>query len=193
MRNYIAIQGEYGSNPTNDMVLSPHSIPYLFIGDETLNAAYFGGNLTIKPGTIIKMGSGAALHFDDQAGHKGSITAIGTAAQPIIIEGLEGGQGYWDGIYIMSNSQKNNLQYCTIRGGGHTRHCCGGGNDGKSGMITCSEYWMDYPSSVIIKNCTIENSQEAGIFIQKSTTKYNSDIATSNTFSGNKDGDVVIK
>jgi CHAT domain/Right handed beta helix region len=191
-QNFITIQGSYNSNPTNDMTLSPHTIPYLFLGDETTGACYFGGNLKIMPGTKIKMGSSAALHFDDRNGHKGTLTAIGTSSSPILIEGLEGTAGVWDGIYLLSNSSKNDLQYCTIRDGGRTQHCCGGGNDRKSGMITCSEYWMDYPSTVNIQHCTIENSFEAGIFIQKSSTKFNADITNSNTFSGNKGGDVVV-
>ena len=192
-QNFIAIQGSYESNPLKDMVLEPHTIPYLIGGDETTNACYFGGNLRFLPGTIVKMGAGAALHFDDQRGHKGSFTAIGTASSPILIEGLDGAAGSWDGIYLLSNSNKNDLQYCTIRDGGNTRHCCGGGNDARSGMITCSEYWMNYPSKVNIQHCTIENSAEAGIYIQKSSTKYNDDITHSNVFSANKDGDVLIK
>jgi hypothetical protein len=192
-QNFIAIEGTYDGNPSSDIVLTPHTVPYLFTGDETTKACYFGGNLKIMPGTRLKMGSGAALHFDDQRGHKGSFTAIGTATNPIIIEGLDNTAGFWDGIYMMSNSPKNNMQYCTIRDGGSTKHCCGGGNDGKSGMLTCSEYWMHYPSMVNIQHCTIENSFEAGIFIQKSSTKYNDDITHSNVFSGNKGGDVVVK
>jgi CHAT domain len=192
-QNFIAIEGSYDSNPLNDIVLSPHSIPYLIGGDETTNACYFGGNVRILPGTILKMAAGAALHFDDQQGHKGSLTAIGTASSPILIEGLDDSAGSWDGIYLLSNTSKNDLQYCTIRNGGNTRHCCGGGNDARSGMITCSEYWMNYPSKVNIQHCTLENSAEAGIYIQKSTTKYNDDITHSNKFSGNKDGDVVVK
>jgi hypothetical protein len=192
-QNFIAIEGLYDANPPNDIVLTPHTIPYLFIGDETTKACYFGGNLKVMPGTTIKMASGAALHFDDQRGHKGSFTAIGTATNPILIEGLENAAGFWDGIYMMSNSLKNDVQYCTIRDGGYTQHCCGGGNDAKSGMLNCSEYWMDYPSRVNIQHCTLENSAEAGIFIQKSSTKYNDDISHSNVFSANKDGDVLIK
>jgi hypothetical protein len=137
------------------------------------------------------MSSEAGIRVDGSDSQKGSITAIGTPNEPIIIEGEEHSKGHWDAIYLLSDN--NNFQYCKISDGGRTQHCCGGGNDKASGMITIGDYYMNFKASATIQNCTFSNSSEGAIYYKKAFVRVNSDLLSSNNFNDNSDGDVIVK
>lgn len=191
-KDMIAIQGTYDTYTDRDIVLEKLSIPYCINATDRSKVVYIGANLTLKPGVRVVMTSEAAIRVDSEHGQKGSLTAIGTAAEPIVFEGEEHGQGFWDGIYLLSASDKNNLQHATFADGGKTQHCCGGGNDLASGIITIGNYYMNFRASANIQFCTFTNSSEAAIFYEKAFVRVNADLVSNNTFSNNRGGNVVV-
>ena len=73
------------------------------------------GRLTIAPGTVLKFGSGRGIRVD----RGGSLTARGTAAEPIVLSGVEQTAGYWSGVeLVFSNSVNNVLENVLIEYGG---------------------------------------------------------------------------
>ncbi|MEY4925938.1 MAG: hypothetical protein RI894_374, partial [Bacteroidota bacterium] len=190
-RDMIAIQGSYDSYTRRSMVLEKLPIPYCINATERSKVIYIGSKLTIKAGVRIIMSSEAGIRVDGSDSQKGSITAIGTPNEPIIIEGEEHSKGHWDAIYLLSDN--NNFQYCKISDGGRTQHCCGGGNDKASGMITIGDYYMNFKASATIQNCTFSNSSEGAIYYKKAFVRVNSDLLSSNNFNDNSDGDVIVK
>jgi hypothetical protein len=75
------------------------------------------GKVDIKSG--LRINKGVELQFDADAEFtitpSGYLTAIGTAAQPIKFHGLGSAEaGYWRGIAIKSNSDKNELSYVEV-------------------------------------------------------------------------------
>lgn len=122
--------------------------------------------LIIEEGTVISMCASTRIFVSSS----GSITAIGTASEPIIIAGETASQGFWGGIQVSSNNPNNQFSYVTVKDGG--------------------SYWAYENSNVYVpgqarlglSNSTISNSQESGIFVEESG------ILTSfanNTFSNN--------
>ncbi|MFT4112735.1 hypothetical protein [Silvibacterium sp.] len=69
-----------------------------------------GGHITVEPGVHIVVGSGSTLSFEND----GTLTAIGTADKPIVIEGKDHTPGFWRGLHFQTNSSKNQLSYVTV-------------------------------------------------------------------------------
>lgn len=109
------------------------------------------GELIIEPGTTIQFEAGAGLAVDGT----GSITAEGTASQPITLMGENSNDiGSWKGVYIGSNNVKNRLEYVTIKGGGSEEF---NSNGEKANIVLYAG------GKVAINNCIIENSAAFGI------------------------------
>lgn len=70
--------------------------------------------LVIEPGVVIEFAAGTGLDIIDG----GSISAIGTASEPILFTGVEKVKGSWGGIMIHSSSPLNKLQFVTVEYGG---------------------------------------------------------------------------
>ncbi len=190
-RDMVAIQGLYDAYTRKPMTLEKLSIPYCINATERSKVIYIGSKVTINPGAHIIMSSEAGIRVDGLDSQKGSLIAIGTPNEPIVFEGQEHSKGSWDAIYLLSDN--NNLQYCKISDGGRTQHCCGGGNDKASGMITIGDYYMNIKASATIQNCTLSNSNEGAIYYKKAFVRVNQDIVSSNTFIDNTDGNVIVK
>lgn len=126
--------------------------------------------LLTKDKWISVSGDAAALH------------AVGTAQKPITISGVEKTPGYWHALrYDGSLNAANALEYATVEYGGST----GGG--GEQGMIHAN---ADSHGVVLsVKSSTVRNSGQYGIWLGH-YAQYNSDIESSNTFSGNASGNV---
>lgn len=70
--------------------------------------------LVIEPGVVIEFAAGSGLDIHDA----GSISAVGTASQPILFTGVEKVKGSWAGILVQSSSPLNKLQFVTVEYGG---------------------------------------------------------------------------
>jgi len=146
---------------------------YFCDGSITVDAA-----LTIAPGATILFDAGANMSVDSS----GSLTAVGTAALPIMFSGGQEVAGYWGGLRInQSNSPSNQLDYVTIEYGG--------------GYWEANLYIVgssSYPAQATVTNCHISDSGEWGIIVDTAYATVNADIDTANTFANNASGDVSL-
>lgn len=67
-------------------------------------------DLEIKPGVTIAFQTNAGL----SVGETGSLNALGTSSNPILLTGVDKAPGAWAGIFIDSEDVKNRLSECTI-------------------------------------------------------------------------------
>jgi len=139
----------------------------------SVNRLNINSALTIEPGVEIRMRNDA-LTGRIAVDNGGSLNAVGTAALPIIIRGVESPiAGYWEGIrFFQSTSVNNNLQYVTISDAG----ILGSANLGY-GIITVS-----LNSVATIENCTIADSETHGIGVLTSNGGALNGDQTTNTF-----------
>lgn len=107
-------------------------------------------DLEIKPGTVIAFTDDAYLNFTS-----GTIKAVGTEDAPIVFRGENQVSGFWRGIRIASNSNKNELSHVIIRHAGSSQIvCC---------ETTSSLFLAD--GRVNISNLTVEDGDARGILI----------------------------
>lgn len=159
----------YGGSQDEDVVLTnlqngPNETDYFIEGNWTINS-----NVTIEPGTVIEMSAGARINVNST----GSLTAIGTSSEKIIIRGAQSTPGYWDYIrFNDANNTKNELSHVIVQDGGGNNswnasvYCYNGGRlkinnttikDGSNyGFIVYSaDFELDEFSNVTIENCTV--------------------------------------
>lgn len=107
-------------------------------------------NLTLNPGVVLKFGANRELEV--QSG--GSLTAEGTASNPIVLTAIDPTPGFWQGVeYRFANSSRNRLKYVQIEYGGS-------GNSTQSNLeITAS---TSSPSRLSISNSTLRHSAGYG-------------------------------
>lgn len=185
-QNYINIEGdEFEKGTTSDMTITKQNIPYYVTSKFSINS-----KITVNAGVTFVMGQAALFDLDNiSSNFKGNLICNGTAAEPIILKGLESIANYWNGIDL--SGSKLTLSNVKISD-------CGSSSDGLYGgelaCITLSRYYENV-SKASIKNCSFSN-YGANNAIQICTAKvpggnnvileFNSDIETSNTFSGAK-------
>lgn len=161
-----------GGATRSDQAWSALNVPYLFEESATIDH-----HTTIAPGVRLVFASDVLLTVGDT----GALTAVGTAFNPILLNGVEGTPGYWRGVeFDYSNSVNNDLQFVTIAHGG-------GGGAYYSANLTLWD-----ATRINVVNCTFEDSANWGIWIHSGATP-NEDIATVNSFSGNAAGDVQLE
>lgn len=140
------------------------NVPYLTTGSQITSNA----SLTIEPGVEVVMGQGTYIHIKE----KGSIKAVGTASEPIILRGEVAQPGGWKGIGVSFTSNPLNEI-------GHAKIMHAGGGDQKgaiymwaspslnvhdvefSDIKTCALYAAPSSSSpntnLTLGNCTYTN------------------------------------
>jgi hypothetical protein len=103
---------------------------------------------TIEPGTVIEFGEDAGLYILGD----GSLSASGTAADPIIMRGTNSAKGWWRGIAFGESDIRNELNYVTIDG-------AGGRNTIQGGEFVAL---FDNTEGLKVQNTTISNSNNYG-------------------------------
>lgn len=123
-----------------------------------------GATLTIVPGTVIRMGNGNSRLIVN-----GTLSAVGTAAQPIRFTSGKAipAPGDWGRIAFGPTSTDNLLDYVIAEYGG-------AGIDAENPMIDIRT------SSLTMRNSTVQRSDEDGIAVRDS-----SPTISNTTFSGN--------
>ncbi|NND92623.1 MAG: hypothetical protein HKN42_17350 [Granulosicoccus sp.] len=107
-----------------------------------------GANLTIQPGVRLEFASGLQMVV------RGSLTAEGTAQNPIILTGRERTEGFWDGVqFFFTNSVKNSLSNVIIEYGGSSS------NDNALLWVRSSG---TSPSRITVDSVTLRNSMADG-------------------------------
>ena len=120
------------------------------------------GNIAIKSG--LRIHKGVELQFDSDTEFEvtpsGYLTAIGTGAEPIKFHGAESGMtGYWSGIAIKSNHDKNELSYVEV---------LNAGSEDLSGFDRKAAVALDGENHAKLKltNSKIEKSGGYGLFVE---------------------------
>ncbi len=124
---------------------NPDRVDYIVNGNWRIEAP-----VTVEPGVRFMMTSGATI----QVRSTGSFNVVGEIDRPIIFEGEQATDGFWDYITFESNNPNNRLENVIIRHGG-----------GSS--------FNSYPASVVLRNngqlamvnTEIANSRRNGFLI----------------------------
>ncbi len=110
--NYIGLYSISSNREVAEsVVFNKANAPYML-----LNSHYFQGNLTVNPGVTIKSTASKALGIFGT----GFIKMIGTAAEPITLTGETSTAGFWNGLFIGTTNPLNEINFCSISGGGNS-------------------------------------------------------------------------
>ncbi len=133
--------------------------------------------LTLPAGQEFIAAAGAQIYVNREAG---ALTAIGSAASPIIFRGEQQTPGYWKGLYyVFSNNPLNVLDHVQISD-------AGSGTPASSGNIrmNCPG---GLPGTLTISNTFISNSASWGLLASDDgcTVNVGSNVTYSNNAQGN--------
>lgn len=128
----------------NETIRLPAQSTHYVVGSGLLN----NGTLELAAGTDLRMAADVQILIFAT----GSISAVGTADQPITIEGLQAIPGYWNGIqYISSTSDKNRFEHVTISHGG--------GDPARAGNIIVD----GLNTRITMQHCAVTHSAGYGV------------------------------
>jgi hypothetical protein len=129
-----------------------------------------GAELQFEEQSQLWFASGSVINVQGEENNRIVFTATADSRTQI--------PGWWDGIYVSSNSILNTMDYVTVEYGGRAL----GGNLGLGTGFGNN-------AALTLTNSIIRNSASAGVFYDPN------DVSTSNwsgnTYSGNQGGDVV--
>lgn len=153
-----------------DGTISALPIPYHMSGDFRTSG---GIKLTVEAGANFEMSPDSKIEFG-YLGGEDTITAVGTAAAPIVFKGAESKAGFWKHIYVgRSVTSNSKFDFVTI-------------SDGGQGPSPLLELQMSLP----VTNSTFKKSAGWGIRRREDNSL---DYETSNTFEEVPSGNVVVK
>jgi len=149
--------------------------------DYLSNGISLSENLTLEAGIILHFEQGEELRINTT----GSLTAIGTAAEPIIFTSDNNSAGDWYGIrFIRSNSSNNKIINAEV-------HYAGRSSTLGDGAI--SLYGDSSTHSLAeVRNTLVTNSANYPIWLH-ATAVINDDVSTTNTFENNNPNEVFRK
>jgi RHS repeat-associated protein len=147
-----------GSGPTNvsgtisaNTTWTLANSPYVMTGSVTVAA---GVTLTIEPGVTVQGNASSRLLTVN-----GSLSAIGTAAQPITFTSTsDSAAGQWNGISFPSGSATSTLDYVNVRYGGDS------GASAINGMVSVSG------GTITIDHSSFTSSRVSGLAASGSST-----------------------
>jgi len=149
---------ESGDLPSGETVATWDGInvPYEFTssGDSGTTHSVNDVELQINPGATMQFQESGQLRFKPDS----TLSIEGTDEDPITFTGLEEVKGWWDGIYVETNSFANVIDHAVIEYGGR-----GAGNNGLGGNIEMGTGFGD-DASLKITNSTISHSNTNGIY-----------------------------
>jgi len=108
------------------------------------------GDLVLQPGVDLRFANDTQIYISQN----GSLNAVGTAAKPIALTGINPAPGYWAGIqWVSSTSSNNHLSYVTVSHGG--------GDAARSGNLILDGNNVN----LVIENSTISGSAGYGLYL----------------------------
>ncbi len=149
-KTVIITDGDITTNTTWANV-EPDSSKYDYIVKTEVNVR--GGVLTIAPGVRINFQNSDAGIYTNSTG---AISAVGTAAQPIIFESELRMRGAWPGINFVSTSAVNRMDFCKVR--------YAGSKDYRS-LFGVGKFGVIVEGKARINNTRVESSAESGFFL----------------------------
>lgn len=140
-------------------------------------------NLTLSAGVELQFEADTGLSMGDQ-GRLGTLTADGTAEEPILLTGTDQIAGWWKGLlFYKSDSVQNRLSHTTVEYGGGAFHDRA---DDLKGNVIVNGTADD--TSVSLSDATIRHSGAWGIIL----TDHSATVTCNGvTFSDNASGDVA--
>jgi len=161
---------------TDQTLTRDTTMPALDVDYQVTGSIYLEAHLTIAPGVRMLFEDDLLLDVTDA----GILTAVGTAAEPIVFSAVDPTPGYWMGInFGDSNSVSNIMQYFVVEYAGQN-------TPWSHGAIVV---WNG--SRVQIDHGTVRGGEGWGIWIRGAN--YNADIATANSFADNAAGDFHLE
>ena len=164
VQDFVAVATDPLQRP---VIMKKLNVPYLMPG-KVLDIT---SALTIEAGVELVVQENGGLGVYDE----GSLSATGTAAEPIVWRGRQASPGFWRGIHTQTASSNNSLQHVEIRhaGSGYV-YCC---NPVAALLVKSGD--------MTLENSTISESGGCGVY----TGREASLVQNGNTLSSNQDGD----
>ena len=167
--DYVYVSGREVSD--EDVTWQALEVPYRMSGETEINNI----ELTIN--------EGAEFHFEEEGSFRSTnyatVKAIGSDDNPVIFTGSQQSPGWWQGIWLRTNSVNNQFEHVVVEYAGSDRE----------GAVK-----VGAPSSVIsgadldLRNSEIQNNESYGVWVSDDSD-VNQDICTANTFDNNSSGD----
>lgn len=114
-------------------------------------------SLTIEPGTYLEFAADTRLLISGN----GSINAIGTSDDPIVMRGAQDVSGFWKGIEIHSSNTTNRLEHVTIANTGSSE---------LSGELAAILVDGLYDGKIALSNVTITDGDGYGVYVESGGT-----------------------
>ncbi len=161
-------------NISNTLNVNNLTVPYRLTGDVIQSNK--GGTINFAAGTKVQMAqNGLVLCYNG-----GIINMNGTAAQPIIFEGVQHTRGFWKGITSDGSGSNLTMKFVNVNDGGDV------------GNATDAMIAQKYSGAFSVSNCKMANFSNYGLsYVAKST--FNADIETSNSCDGGGKGCILKK
>ncbi len=174
--DYIHIRGDYDIEDEN-ITWNNLDVPYHITSGRI---EVFDITMTIEPGTTLEFDNGTGLEFRSDAG----LIADGSESEPILFTGSDEQPGWWDGIFLRSTTNLNNvLNHVTVEYAGGEEYTGSG-----SGNVVLART-LGGDASVDITNTTLRYSASDGLWVRD-----NGDLSEfeNNTITNNSDAPVNI-
>jgi hypothetical protein len=154
---------------------NPDGIDYIV----DCNLEVGGGLFKIESGTTIQFNEGASLTVD----RDGIFRALGSSGSPITLIGTDQGRASWRGIFINTSAGANQLEHVIIEDAG----------DGEVfGQFTDNHAAVTFQGRLSMRNCTIINSGDIGVFSEENLDESQIDMFDNITISGCKRFPILI-
>lgn len=121
---------------------------------ESIDINVYYVNLVIEPGCSLQFSYSMGIYVN------GTISAVGTASQPIIFTRQQGSDQNWKGIYLNSGTSNAHFDHCNLM-------YCASSNQYNHVQDAFTIYRAD---TVLIENTQITNATCRGIFIDSSNS-----------------------
>lgn len=145
--------------------------------------------LVIKPGATLKFNLGVEM---EMSGTSGALTAVGTADSLITFTARDQADK-WQGLFFLSNTAANKLEYVTVSYAGSSNFGLG---------VEAANIGIESNGKVAVANSTVSNSNGYGIFVEANaelTDGTGADLTTNqevvdagNSLSDNASGDTNL-
>jgi len=191
---YLDAMTTYDDNNGNDFIEVYHSSSFEELTESTLSwintgveilidcELHINGDLTIQPGVTLVFENNSGLRIN------GSLSAIGTSEEHILMTGKTKAAGAWKGLYFYNTtSPLNELDYVDIEFGGQTEFGVEEANLNLRGFLTSSLVTLE------ITNSSFTNSAGYGIAKTSGVSLSPANFETINTFSDNANGNVFTQ
>ena len=132
-------------------------VPYRQISLDGRIEVGSGANMSLEPGVIIEFAQGSRLYVNTT----GSLSALGTSENPVILTGQQEQVGYWRGVdYYNTKSMSNRLSYTIVEYAGSSVQ----GYAAVPAGLSAVEYSSD-GVGLSVDHCTFRFNNGYGVFI----------------------------